>query len=398
MARKSADTAIEETPETVAEPDPDFPDLQQHDKDVPRHVFAEEPRRQGFLARWMTRLAGLVLVLLAGAAGALWLGPKVAPSLPAGIGAMLAPGADAGAEIAALRNDLTARIDALPVPAGTAETEALVNARVAELAGTIVVPDTTAIEARLAALEQEVAQVGGAVTALQNAPMTTTETGTVTADAVARINALTAQIASLKGEVTGLTGAQATLSGRVDGLAAELASVPAAAATVPVLDPDVQAQLAEIGAALTAGIPFEKPLSVLEGKADIPPALTENAPVGVASLAALRESFPSAAHEALQAAVMAEAAPGAMARIGAFARAQVVSRSLEPVQGTDADAVLSRMQAGLNADDLSGVLAEAEGLPAVSGEAMAAWLAQAQAREAAAGGFEQLRQSLLAAR
>jgi hypothetical protein len=59
------------------------------------------------------------------------------------------------------------------------------------------------------------------------------------------------------------------------------------------------------------------------------------------------------------------------------------ARSLEPREGDDPDAVLSRVEAAARAGDIAAALAEIEALPEVAREPLADWIDRAEAHRAA---------------
>ncbi|RDW12912.1 COG4223 family protein, partial [Paracoccus thiocyanatus] len=100
----------------------------------------------------------------------------------------------------------------------------------------------------------------------------------------------------------------------------------------------------------------------------------------VPTLAQLRTSFPAAAREGLAAALKdAPQNQGALGTIGSFLRVQTGARSVEPRQGGDPDAILSRADAAVNAGDIKGALGEIAALPQSGQAAMAGWTTGAQA-------------------
>lgn len=100
--------------------------------------------------------------------------------------------------------------------------------------------------------------------------------------------------------------------------------------------------------------------------------------------AALRDSFPEAARAALAAARAAEQAQGSTTeRLTTFLMNQTGARSTTAREGDDPDAVLSRMEAAVNAGDLPGALALRPALPEAAQAPLAEWAAQAEALLAA---------------
>lgn len=133
-----------------------------------------------------------------------------------------------------------------------------------------------------------------------------------------------------------------------------------------------------IQSAINAGSPFDAPLGELgkTGLVDVPQDLNAAAADGVASLASLQETFPDAARAALYAARDAETGNG----LGGFLQLQLGTRAIEPREGSDPDAVLSRIEAATRTGDLDTVLAEAQTLPEPAQDAMSAWIEKAQSR------------------
>ncbi len=167
------------------------------------------------------------------------------------------------------------------------------------------------------------------------------------------------QIAAAQAEAERLK-AEAALSGRKAAAQAALSHLKAAFASN--LSPD-----AALGDLEAAGV------TLPEGLADTLAA----AP----SMVDLTETFPAAARLALAASLRASSQDaGTMDKIGAFLRSQTGARSLEPREGDDPDAVLSRAEAAVAAGDLAAALTELAALPDVGRAAVADWSASAQAR------------------
>ena len=120
-------------------------------------------------------------------------------------------------------------------------------------------------------------------------------------------------------------------------------------------------------------------------------ALAANAESGVPSLADLRAAYPDAARRALSAARANDAGGRS---IGDFLRDNLGARSLEPRDGDDADAVLSRAEGALTAGRLGDALAELETLPDASRAELSGWIEQAETRRNAIAAAEELNASL----
>jgi hypothetical protein len=132
------------------------------------------------------------------------------------------------------------------------------------------------------------------------------------------------------------------------------------------------AALGQIEAAMNSGQPFATALGVLPDPM-VPTALSSQAAAGVPTLASLQTGFPVAARAALEAALRANMGESWSERIGTFLRSQTGARSLEPREGADPDAVLSRAEAALARGDLDATLTEIAALPATAQTAMADW-------------------------
>lgn len=149
------------------------------------------------------------------------------------------------------------------------------------------------------------------------------------------------------------------------------------------LDAQIKADIAEIGAALESGAAFDAPLQRLKDAGQqVPDALLTQSQ-GVPTLMFLRNAFPAAARDALALSLAASTEDSTWGRVVAFLRGQTGARSLTPRAGTDPDAVLSRAEAALNANDLQTALSELGGLPEAGKARMAEWVGLAGNRAAA---------------
>ncbi|UWQ22374.1 COG4223 family protein [Jannaschia sp. W003] len=211
-------------------------------------------------------------------------------------------------------------------------------------------------------------------------------------DLAARVDAAEAAVgegaAALRSEIGGAVDAlRADLAPRVEtleGRAEELASI-ADEAEAEAAAAARRAALNEISTSLRTGTPFADPLATLE---DPPEALAAVAESGVPTSAALADRFGPASREALRAA--RETGAGAEPGLRGFARSLVNARSLEPREGDDADAVLSRAGAALREGDIAAALAEIETLPPEVGAPLEDWAASARARLAAQRALQDL--------
>lgn len=123
----------------------------------------------------------------------------------------------------------------------------------------------------------------------------------------------------------------------------------------------------------------------------VPESLVTSASDGVAAMSALRDAYPPAARAAL-AAARADSSDGG--GLGSFLQRQLGARSVQPREGNDPDAVLSRAEAALTGGDLAGVLEEIATLPETARTAMQGWVDTATTRLTALQAAYELAQSL----
>ena len=152
-----------------------------------------------------------------------------------------------------------------------------------------------------------------------------------------------------------------------------------------------RAALARIQTALDAGTPFAEALTDLrDSGVDVPQPLNEKAEEGVVTLAALQASFPDLARDTLRAVRQENGGTG----IGGFLETQLGLRSLQPKEGDDPDAVLSRAEAALRTGSLAEALTELDALPESAAAILTEWRTQAETRLAALAAAQDLAQAL----
>ena len=342
-------------------------------------------------------------------AGACW---WLIPALPPGLRPAIAPvapdeqtlaaareagAAAARAEIEARAAELTTRAaeagadaarqalaDAVPAPQAQPEPQPEPQPAPQAPPAAAALPDE--VGQRMAALEKGLADLSARLDALEArpapeaAPKTAPPPPPITPETQAALDALSAEVASLRA--------------RIDDLAARPAADPAIARQVEELARQVQAlqqgtdqaasrarvatAAAALAVAIDSGAPRDPALAELRAAGIEPPAvLTGDVP----RLEQLRAEFPSAARAALRAALESRNdVRGPMQRIGDFLRVQTGARSIEPREGNDPDAILSRAGAAVEAGDLSSALAQIETLPEPARQAMADWSARARLR------------------
>ncbi|KRW93402.1 hypothetical protein [Paracoccus sp. MKU1] len=356
-----------------------------------------EVRKAGFAP---TFLGGVVAAGL-GAAAAWWAIPHLPPAWqPVGTDAAPTEAQIAAAREAAVeaaREEIQTQADAFANRASEAGADA---ARQALADAQVQDGDAEALKAqeeKLAALEKAVADLAARPVV---APVVSGENSEGLQQV---LNELTARLAAQQSRIDELAArpaADATSAEQVQDLAAQAEALQARIATAAedaekrIAAAEAQAsalqetaeaanrraQAAAAAAALQAAIETggarDQALADLRAAGVEPPAVLAG---DVPTLAQLRSSFPAAAREALAAALKeAPENEGALGAIGNFLRVQTGARSVEPREGNDPDAVLSRADAAVNAGDIKGALAEIATLPQAGQAAIADWTAKAQ--------------------
>nr|WP_155038586.1 hypothetical protein [Paracoccus litorisediminis] len=381
---KSAAVAAASPVPPVSRPEPAAAATPQ--RDAPKPAAKPEPRVEVRKVGFFPTFLGGVVAAGLGAAATYWAIPHLPEAWRPGAVETMAPEAqlDAARSAAteAARAEVTAQLDALGKRAADAGTDAARQAladaeaaRPAAAASTVEIP--TELTGRISALE-------ATLTELANRPVSE---GGVPVPLVQPQPAGVSQ-AALDELAARVTAQQA----RIDELAARPAVDPTTAEQVQTLvkqAEDLQqsteaatrrAQSATAAAALKAAIenggPRDQALAELSAAGvTVPAILTGDVP----RLDTLRAEFAPAARDGLRASLDAVAADeGAMGMIGNFLRVQTGARSVEPREGNDPDAVLSRANAAVEAGDLKGALAEVAALPPTGQQAMSAWTTRAQ--------------------
>lgn len=152
-----------------------------------------------------------------------------------------------------------------------------------------------------------------------------------------------------------------------------------------------RAALTRIQTALDSGAGYVEALADLrDTDLAVPQPLVDQAESGVMTLNALQTSFPDVARNALRAARQETGGSG----VGEFLQSQLGLRSLEPRDGDDPDAVLSRAEAALREGRLADTLTELQILSDAAQAELAQWTAQAETRLATVAAVQDLAQTL----
>lgn len=367
----------------------------------------EEERHSSMSSRLLTWL----LFLLAGAGLALWGGPKIAPQLPAWAAPAakyLTPGGDAALQdVAALRTEVTERLEAAPAVPTQEEIAELVKseastfqadtqAKLAELEEKLNSTDASGMEARVATLESQIEGLSTEVTALTDSVQTSmAQGGTISEETLAEITSKSAEVEGIRAQVGEISTQVSTLTQRLeDNEMAANARLEEAKAEAERAQEEAeqvasaasyQEALDKLAESVEAGAPYATELekfSNVSGQ-EIPAVLLDNATDGITSVSTLKGQFADLSHQAIRASIKAEAAESGnpASKFGAFLKSQVAARSLEASDGDGTDAILSRVDVALTNGDLATVSEEASALSEEARAPLADWLSAIEARK-----------------
>lgn len=267
--------------------------------------------------------------------------------------------------------------------------------------------DLTPVMDEIAALSTQVGTtVGGfealaaRVAVLEDRPVATGDMGADAAAAQAATEALAAEMtAEMEAERAAAAARAAEVEAAAQAAAAEAEAAIAAAeaeAAKALARAEAEVALGQLRTALDTGAPFADALATIAAVTTPPETLTALAPTGIATSAALQDAFPPLARAALPVALQETAGEGMGDRLGAFVMGQIGGRSVEPREGQDPDAVLSRVEAAVRTGDLPLALSEIAALPEGARAVLAPWVADVEARAAAEAGLAALTAALAA--
>lgn len=282
------------------------------------------------------------------------------------------------------------------------------------LAGTIetVQGGISDLEARLGALDTRLADVNERLSAVEKRPLTESsetaqqafaayerdldELRAALSDQQTTNDELAQQLEDRAAAAQAEVDAAAKRAAELQQQAEEQARVASEQAEARANRAAVREALASLDASLKTGTGYAGALKVLGENAEIPEPLASAADDGIASLTQLRTSFPPLARDALDASRRETVDDGITDRLKSFLQVQSGVRSLDPRDGDDPDAVLSRAEAALVDGDLSTTLSELEKLPPSGQNALADWTARAQEYLAVTEAADTLVNTLLA--
>jgi hypothetical protein len=241
------------------------------------------------------------------------------------------------------------------------------KARIAEQAAATPKVDLSPVETKIAALEEKVAKVP--------------EANGLSADADARITALSEQVKSAEAAGTALKSeaetVHAALEMRIEAIEKKLDQ--------PRDDVEVAVAIASAGlkAAIDRGGPFTAELSTLEGINPEDPAVKELktfAASGVPSRATLVADFPKVADAILAASRTDDPNQSFTDRLMSSALSAIQVRPVGEVEGEGPDAVVARMETRITNGDLAAAAAEWDKLPEPAKKASEAYKKTLDAR------------------
>lgn len=251
-----------------------------------------------------------------------------------------------------------------------AQDQAIADLKAAIPAPTDLTPVTDATAANAAALADLTAKLDTVSAELADLTTRMTEVEKAPLDQGVSQNAIDAYEA----ELTRLQDTMRQQREEVEAMISQAETIKADAAAQS-SETQARAAITRILSALDAGEGYAEPLEDLTATGvQIPDALAANVD-GVAALSQLRSDFPVAARNAL-----AATRGAGNSSVGDFFRTQLGVRSLNPRDGTDPDAVLSRAEAAVASGDLSTALSEIETLPPAAKAELETWTADAQTR------------------
>ena len=278
-----------------------------------------------------------------------------------------------GDELARTMNDLSQQVEAQTTALdglsakvdGVSSTDAEAFAAQTEALGSL--------SDRVAAIEGQFESLDARLRDVELRPVSESASAAAIAAYEAELDAAREEIAAQRDELQGLID---------QALSTENAADAAARSAMQ------RAATSRILSALDSGASFSAAVSDLQSiDVTVPDALSSVAGTGVASLGSLQESFPDAARAALDA---SRAVSGEGTGLTGFLRNQLGARSLEPREGNDPDAVLSRAEAALRDGRLQDALAEIEALPEEGRAELSDWAGQAALRLEALGAAQAL--------
>ncbi|AUH33675.1 hypothetical protein [Paracoccus tegillarcae] len=372
---KAGSTSASTTPAAAKPASATTPAAKTHASEKPASGGQAAPRRSGF---WPLALGGAVAAGLGAGAAILFMPQEPAVDSAALKQEILSEVQSGNAAlrdetVAAARTEMAADIEALSEQAGEAGADAA-RQIIAEMpAGADTTPE---VQAALEAQSQQIAALTEQLSAVQAgaAPVAASEGDGAATQQAEQAQQTQQELTALRDEIQ---QAAADAKAQLDAVKAEAEQMQQAAAS-STQRAEAVAAVAALQSALDNGTSTEAAAQQLQDAGVTPPeAVTQDVP----TLAALQDSFDPAARSALRTALRDDASGADSGTlIGNFLRAQTGARSVEPREGGDPDAVLSRADAAVQSGDINAALGEVQALPDVARQTseMAEWITGAQ--------------------
>ena len=325
----------------------------------------------------VVRKGGFVPVLLggvaAGAAGfaAAYFGLVQQPDPNASIAPRLDELSTEMTRQAQTLDDLNARLDEAPAAPDLDPLDSRIEelaAQTADMGASI-----SANMSGLAAMSDRIDEIDARLSEMEQAPITVEASEAAVRAYERELDAARAQIAEQRAE---MEAQRDELAAMIDEAKATEADAEEAATQAT-----RRAAMSRITAAVESGAPFADALSQLETTGvETPQVLAAVASGGAPSATELQSSFPDIARAALSASRQAAVDGGEIGGFSDFLRSQLGARSLEPQEGNDPDAVLSRAEAAVRDGRLADAIDELDALPEAGKAVVTDWIAQANRR------------------
>ena len=376
-----------ENPETgIIEEDEVVQDVEEETSDDDAELDEHENPEEDDERNMSSSILRVLAILAVGAVGGIWAAPKVAPMLPAGlkpVAEFLSPQADTSAQINALQTDFETRLAKIEAASNQQEAIAQITpvldqlkSNDADLGANIdaLSQSTKTLEESLAALQTELTKV----TARQ---ALTTQNGQISEGALQQF----------EDKLAAITDAQKKLN------SSQNQAVEAQQdADSKLRMAEASSALAQISNALKTGKPFQTALTQISDAAGItaPTELADIAAKGTPPLATLKKQLPALARIALRDDAAANSGDTTLGLFASFLKSQVGTRSLEPQSGGGLDAVLSRIEAALDAGDTSDALTETATLSDPAQKTMAGWITTLTQLNSATSAVQAIQQQL----
>lgn len=361
---ETEDASLEQPEDDPEIEEPEIEDAETGDDDAPERVTAEENQKPEFQpAPVVERRGGFWPMVFGGA---------VAAAGGFGLASFVFPDVWATDRDNMFQTETAAAIDA------HGKTISNLGARIEEFQA--VVEENGQIKTDLSALGQKISAFSENLLALE-ARLSDVEKRPITE------GASPAAVAAYERELKALQDAMANQRAEIEAIAQQAAEKEASA-ELTAQEAMKRAALSRILTALDSGTGFGSAVADLKSVGvDVPAVLAEVSANGTPTNIDLAQAFPEAARAALSASRTASQQPGGF---GAFLKNQLGARSLEPKEGDDADAVLSRSEAALREGRLGDALAELDALPEEGRAEMEGWVGLAETRQSVLGAAEEL--------